>query len=99
MTTAVQKITLSASRNIPFNKLVLSQSNVRRVKAGVSSELSETTAADDKQHPSKDRRPLPLPHKGGAANATSAQTKCGNVTLSGHPGLLGGEDEPQKGPD
>src|SRR5260370_2853101 len=35
---SVQKITLSASRNIPFNKLVLSQSNVRRVKAGVSLE-------------------------------------------------------------
>jgi hypothetical protein len=30
------KITLSASRDVPFNKLVLSQSNVRRVKAGVS---------------------------------------------------------------
>ena len=36
MATAVRKITLSASRDIPFNKLVLSQSNVRRVKAGVS---------------------------------------------------------------
>jgi ParB family transcriptional regulator, chromosome partitioning protein len=36
--TAVQKITLSSSRDIPFNKLVLSQSNVRRVKAGVSIE-------------------------------------------------------------
>ena len=36
MATAVQKITLSSSRDIPFNKLVLSQSNVRRVKAGVS---------------------------------------------------------------
>jgi ParB family chromosome partitioning protein len=35
---SVQKITLSASRDIPFNKLVLSQSNVRRVKAGVSIE-------------------------------------------------------------
>jgi len=33
MATAVQKITLSSSRDIPFNKLVLSQSNVRRVKA------------------------------------------------------------------
>jgi ParB family chromosome partitioning protein len=32
------KITLSTSRDIPFNKLVLSQSNVRRVKAGVSIE-------------------------------------------------------------
>ena len=45
MATAVQKITLSASRDIPFNKLVLSQSNVRRVKAGVSIEdLSEDIA-------------------------------------------------------
>src|SRR5215470_7656745 len=35
---SVQKITLSASRDIPFNKLVLSQANVRRVKAGVSIE-------------------------------------------------------------
>src|SRR5216684_3955660 len=33
-----QKITLSSSRDIPFNKLVLSQSNVRRIKAGVSIE-------------------------------------------------------------
>jgi len=45
MATAVQKITLSASRDIPFNKLVLSQSNVRRVKAGVSiEELAEDIA-------------------------------------------------------
>lgn len=35
-TKTVQKITLSASRDIPFDRLVLSQSNVRRVKAGVS---------------------------------------------------------------
>ena len=32
------KIKLSPSRDIPFNKLVLSQANVRRVKAGVSIE-------------------------------------------------------------
>src|SRR3546814_15894991 len=38
MATAVQKIVLSSSRDIPFNKLVLSQSNIRRVKAGVSIE-------------------------------------------------------------
>jgi ParB family chromosome partitioning protein len=45
MATAVQKITLSSSRDIPFNKLVLSQSNVRRVKAGVSiQELAEDIA-------------------------------------------------------
>ncbi len=45
MATAVQKITLSASRDIPFNKLVLSQANVRRVKAGVSiEELTEDIA-------------------------------------------------------
>jgi len=45
MATAVQKITLSSARDIPFNKLVLSQSNVRRVKAGVSIEdLAESIA-------------------------------------------------------
>ncbi|WP_267211239.1 ParB/RepB/Spo0J family partition protein [Chelatococcus asaccharovorans] len=38
MASTVQKITLSPSRDIPFNKLLLSQSNVRRVKAGVSVE-------------------------------------------------------------
>ena len=45
MATAVRKITLSASRDIPFNKLVLSQANVRRIKAGVSiEELAEDIA-------------------------------------------------------
>jgi ParB family chromosome partitioning protein len=45
MATAIQKITLSPSRDIPFNKLTLSQSNVRRVKAGVSiEELAEDIA-------------------------------------------------------
>jgi len=45
MAIAVQKITLSPSRDIPFNKLVLSQSNVRRVKVGVSiEELAEDIA-------------------------------------------------------
>jgi ParB family chromosome partitioning protein len=39
------KIALSVSRDIPFDKLVLSQSNVRRVKAGVSiEELAEDIA-------------------------------------------------------
>ena len=33
MAQAAQKITLSPSRDIPFDKLVLSQSNVRRIKA------------------------------------------------------------------
>ena len=43
--TRVQKIVLSSSRDIPFNKLVLSQSNVRRIKAGVSiDELAEDIA-------------------------------------------------------
>lgn len=36
MAKAPQKITLSPSRDIPFDRLVLSQSNVRRIKAGVS---------------------------------------------------------------
>ncbi|HEV2598623.1 ParB/RepB/Spo0J family partition protein [Sphingopyxis sp.] len=39
------KITLSPSRDIPFDRLVLSQSNVRRIKAGVSiSELADDIA-------------------------------------------------------
>jgi ParB family transcriptional regulator, chromosome partitioning protein len=39
------KITLSVSRDIPFNKLVLSQANVRRIKAGVAiEELAEDIA-------------------------------------------------------
>ena len=42
---SVQKIVLSRSCDIPFNKLVLRQSNVRRVKAGVSIEqLAESIA-------------------------------------------------------
>jgi ParB family chromosome partitioning protein len=45
MANAVQKITLSPSRDIPFNKLVLAQTNVRRIKAGVSiEELAESIA-------------------------------------------------------
>ena len=38
MAQSVQKITLSASRDIPFNRLLLSACNVRRIKAGVSIE-------------------------------------------------------------
>jgi len=45
MAKTAQKVQLSASRDIPFNKLVLSQSNVRRIKAGVSiEELAEDIA-------------------------------------------------------
>ena len=37
MATAVQKIaSLGERRDIPFNKLILSQANVRKTKAGVS---------------------------------------------------------------
>ena len=45
MASAIQKITLSSARDIPFNKLVVSLSNVRRVKAGVSiEEMAESIA-------------------------------------------------------
>ncbi|MCL4068915.1 ParB N-terminal domain-containing protein [Pseudomonas sp. GX19020] len=45
MAKAVQKITLSRSRDIPFEKLVLSQSNVRKIKADISiEELAEDIA-------------------------------------------------------
>lgn len=36
MANVAQKLSLNRSRDIPFNKLVLSQSNIRRTKAGVS---------------------------------------------------------------
>lgn len=45
MAQAIQKITLNAGRDIPFNKLVLSQQNVRKTKAGISiEELAEDIA-------------------------------------------------------
>jgi ParB family chromosome partitioning protein len=45
MANAPQKITLAPARPIPFNKLVLSQANVRRVKAGASvEELAKSIA-------------------------------------------------------
>lgn len=45
MSKSKQKITLSQSRDIPFNRLMLSQANVRRIKAGVSiEELAEDIA-------------------------------------------------------
>jgi ParB family chromosome partitioning protein len=45
MAKPVQKIQLSASRDIPFNKLILSRANVRKIKAGVSiEELAEDIA-------------------------------------------------------
>jgi len=45
MAKAVRKIKLSSSRDIPFNKLMLAQSNVRRIKAGISIEdLAEDIA-------------------------------------------------------
>jgi ParB family chromosome partitioning protein len=45
MAKLAQNVVLSPSRDIPFNKLVLSQSNVRRIKAGVSvEELAEDIA-------------------------------------------------------
>ena len=45
MAKATPNVVLSPSRDIPFNKLVLSQSNVRRIKAGVSvEELAEDIA-------------------------------------------------------
>jgi ParB family chromosome partitioning protein len=45
MSKSTPKIALSASRDIPFSRLVLSQANVRRVKAGIAiEELAEDIA-------------------------------------------------------
>ena len=38
MARAAQKLVLNPSENIPYDKLVLSQKNVRRVKNGISIE-------------------------------------------------------------
>lgn len=45
MAKSAQKVALPPSRDIPFDKLVLSQSNVRRIKVGISvEELAEDIA-------------------------------------------------------
>ncbi|OQW60424.1 MAG: DNA-binding protein [Proteobacteria bacterium HN_bin10] len=45
MANATSKVSLNSARDIPFNKLILSQSNIRRTKAGVSIEdLAEDIA-------------------------------------------------------
>jgi ParB family transcriptional regulator, chromosome partitioning protein len=45
MKASLPKIILSRSQDIPFNKLILSQANVRRIKAGISvEELAEDIA-------------------------------------------------------
>ena len=45
MSKSAPKVALSASRDIPFNRLVLSQANVRRIKAGIAvDELAEDIA-------------------------------------------------------
>ncbi len=45
MSKPAPKLALSASRDIPFNRLVLSQANVRRIKAGIAvEELAEDIA-------------------------------------------------------
>lgn len=77
MANAIQKITLSASRDIPFNRLALSQSNVRRVKAGVSiEELAEDMARPDTVPGGRiSFRPRGEPHAAhaGRGNRTAAQ--------------------------
>lgn len=48
MAKSAQEVTLPPSWDIPFDKLVLSQSNVRRIKAGISTEelAKDATRAD-----------------------------------------------------
>lgn len=63
MAKVAQNVVLSPSRDIPFNKLVLSQSNVRRIKAGVSvEELAEDIARRGLLHllPRRSERPWPM---------------------------------------
>ena len=85
MAKSVQKITLSQSRDIPFNKLVLSQSNVRRIKAGVSIEELARLPGQLGQHRSvvgpegDDEAVLPSTERGAEAHdscSSVAQSPC-----------------------
>ena len=74
MASAVAKIKLSHSRDIPFNKLVLSQANVRRVKAGVSTEqLTHRQEAAVKPSPAPGRRRLLKWRRSRTARSISSQ--------------------------
>ena len=73
MATAVRKITLSPSRDIPFNKLVLSQSNVRRVKAGVS---IEELAEDIARRTLLPRAPRPACSRSRPAAGATGRSSC-----------------------
>ncbi len=75
MTKAVQKITLSPSRDIPFNKLVLSQSNVRRVKAGISIEQHPRLYAYDDGHRTGDQQGRPPARARARIDSTDAQRR------------------------
>ena len=76
MTKAVQKITLSPSRDIPFNKLVLSQSNVRRVKVGISIEQHPRLYAyDDDRHRTGDQQGRPPARARARIDSTGAQRR------------------------
>ena len=58
MTKAVRKITLCPSRDIAFDKLMLSQSKVRRIKAGVSVEEQAEVIARRRHLQSLSVRPV-----------------------------------------
>jgi hypothetical protein len=82
MANAVQKIKLSPSRDIPFNKLVLSQSNVRRLKAGVSIEqLAESIAQI--AAPPITRPPIPRPPIPRTVRAYASRLSTNVVPTSG----------------
>ena len=96
MAPAVQKLTLSPSRDIPFNKLVLSQSNVRRVKSGVSvEELAEDIARRGTLLQSLNVRPV-LDADGGAVKPRPVQPR--HRHLAQNPPLARGQRHIQQGP-
>lgn len=96
MAYATRKITLATACDIPFNKLVLSQANVRKIKAGVSiEELAEDIASGSFEQPQcsprtrrQRQRDRPLPHPGrrpplpGAGTARVAEASVEDI---GHP--------------
>src|SRR3546814_8500418 len=58
MAKSAPKLTLNSSRDIPLDRLVLSQSNVRRVKAGVSIDALADDIARRKLLQSLNVRPI-----------------------------------------
>ena len=86
MATAIPKISLSSSRDIPFNRLVLSQSNVRRVGyAAVHYRLGTGGVPADRTGLRSDRTAVPgiCRHSGDCRDRLAGSVLCGHAVSDG----------------